>query len=517
MTTKLDRRQFLRQSAITAAAGTSGAWLANLSALTQATAQSTTATDYKALVCIFLSGGNDSHNTVVPTDATSWRCYTAARDPKVLAQLNGTAVPTNVTSIALDAASLLKIGHLNSKGLNTGRTFGLHPQLKRVQALYTGGSAAILANVGPLVQPTSKIDLLDPSYEIPAKLYSHNDQSSTWQSFGPEGVTGGWGGLMMDRLASRNTNATFSAMGINFPAVWLSGQKVTPYLLGTGGFHVMGGDSAALTGNPSLFKAVRTAATLSTAQDSLVVDYLRTANRALDSEAALTQNLPAAAVAPWGTLGTTSANDPLLQFTEPADGKAYLNPLAQQLQVVARMIAARNGSAIGARRQVFMVSMGGFDTHSGQMGTHASLMAKLDHAVDYFQKCLTSMPGGDLRQQVTTFTASEFGRKLVNNGDGSDHGWGAHHFVIGGAVKGGEVYGKYPQFMAFDGEGGFFSDQLLEGGALLPGQSVDQLVYTLGKWMGVAEVDLVGATPGTGIAPNIGNFEATERDIGFMV
>jgi uncharacterized protein (DUF1501 family) len=185
MTSKLDRRAFLRRSALTAAAGSSAAWLANLSALTQATAQSTTSSDYKALVCIFLAGGNDAHNTVVPTDTTSWRCYTASRDPAVLAQLNGVSVPANMSSIALSQASLLKIGHLNTKGLNTGRTFGLHPQLKRIQSLYTAGSAAIVANIGPLVQPTSKIDLLDLGFELPAKLYSHNDQTSTWQSFAP--------------------------------------------------------------------------------------------------------------------------------------------------------------------------------------------------------------------------------------------------------------------------------------------------------------------------------------------
>jgi uncharacterized protein (DUF1501 family) len=513
----LARRQFLRQSAATAAMGTSGAWLANLSAITQATAQSTAATDYKALVCIFLAGGNDAHNTVIPTDTTSWRCYTGTRDPKVLAQLNGVSVPANTTSIALDQASLLKIGHLNAKGLNTGRTFALHPQLKRIQALYTQSSAAIIANIGPLVQPTTKFDLMDSTFEVPSKLYSHNDQSSTWQSFGPEGMTGGWGGLMMDRLVSRNTNPTFSAIGLNTPSVWLNGQKVMPYLLGTGGFHVMGGDTGAVFGSTALFKAVRNAAATSSRPDAIVADYKRTANRALDSEAALSQNLPASPLAPWGTPGTTSATDPLLKYTEPSDSKTYLNPLAAQLQVVARMIAARNGSAIGARRQVFMVTLGGFDTHSAQLTQHASLLAKLDHAVDYFQKCLTQMPGGDMRSQVTTFTASEFGRTLTNNGDGTDHGWGGHHFVVGGAVKGGEVYGKYPQFMAFDGDGGFFSDQLLRGGALLPGQSVDQLVYTLGKWMGVAEVDLVGTTPGAGIAPHIGNFDAVDRDIGFMV
>lgn len=496
--------------------GASGAWLTSLSALQSASAQSTGTSDYKALVCIFLAGGNDAHNTVIPVDATSWRCYSASRDPKVMAQVSGIALPDDLTSIALTQSSLLPISHLNGKGLNTGRSFALHPQLKRIQALYAQSSAAIVANVGPLVQPTTKVDLLDESFALPRKLYSHNDQVSTWQSFETEGSTAGWGGRLMDKLANRNTNTTFSSVGVDNTAVWLNGVNVMPYMIGSGGYQVMGGRTGTVFGSDAIFKAVRSAASMSPKLDLIGNDYAHMANRAMDSENVLKQALPEASVSPWGTPGTTPKNDPLLFYTNPNDGTSQFNSLASQLQVVARMIAARSNSGIGANRQVFMVSLGGFDTHSDLLRQHGNLMAKLDHAVDYFQKCLTQMPGGDMRNQVTTFTASEFGRALVNNGDGCDHGWGGHHFVIGGAVKGGDVYGRFPQFMAFDSEGEYFSDQLLKGGVLLPEISVDQLVYTLGKWMGVAESDLIGATPGTGITPHIGNFEATDRDIGFM-
>ena len=514
-----NRRQFLRQSTAMATISSAGAWLANMSAIQQASAATATASDYKALVCIFMNDGNDGHNTVVPTDATSWRCYSATRDPQVMAQLNGTTAPAGTTSIALDKATLLSINHLNKKSLNTGRTFGLHPQLKKIQQLYAQASVAIVANIGPLIQPTTKVDLWDESFAIPKKLFSHNDQASTWQSFGAEGTAGGWGGLFTDKLASRNVNATFSSVGVDVTPVWLTGKTTQAYAMGSNGYEVMGGSSGQLFGSPTLFQALRTAATSSTRNDVLVSDYLQVANRALSSEAALKQSMPSQFMAPWGTAGVNSAAaDPLLKYTDPKDGKSYLNPLAQQLQVVARTIAARNNSAMGARRQVFMVNLGGFDTHNDQLAQQASQLAKIDHAVDYFVKCLAAMPGGDMRSQVTTFTASEFGRALVNNGDGSDHGWGNHQFVIGGAVKGAEIYGRYPQFMAFDGEGGFFSNQLMDnGGALLPEISVDQLAYTLGKWMGVSEVDLVGATPGTGIAPNIGNFSVADRDLGFMV
>lgn len=514
--TSIKRRRFLQQGSAMAAVGTSGAWLANLAAVKQASAQSA-GSDYKALVCIFLNGGNDAHNTVIPVDATSWRCYSATRDPAVMAKVSGSPAPDNLSSIALSQSTLLSISHRNAKGLNTGRSFALHPQLKRIQKLYTNGSAAIVANIGPLIQPTTKVDMLDHSWPMPRKLGSHNDQASTWQSLGVEGTTGGWGGLIMDQLKSRNVNQAFSSVGVNTPGVWLSGKTVVPYLLGTGGFQIMGGSAGSIFGSSTVYAAVRAAASTSTRQDVIASDFVKVVNRTLSSEAAMAQGLPGTFQAPWGTAGSTVATDPLLQYTDPETNQPQLNPLAQQLQVVARMIAARNSSGISAGRQVFMVNLGGFDTHSDQLRQHAKQLAKLDHAVDYFQNCLAQMPGGDIRSQVTTFTASDFGRALVNNGDGCDHGWGGHHFVIGGGVKGGDVYGKYPAFMAFDGNGNFFSDDLLAGGVLLPGLAVDQLVYTLGKWMGVPEAALVGTTPGAGIAPNIGNFDASTRDIGFMV
>ncbi|RTL33152.1 MAG: DUF1501 domain-containing protein [Burkholderiales bacterium] len=511
----IPRRRFLQQTSALTAFSTTGSWLANLAAVKQASAQ-VASSDYKALVCIFLAGGNDAHNTVVPVDSTSWRCYSATRDPAVMAKIAGVTPPDNLTSIALDQKTLLNISHRNAQGLNTGRSFALHPQLKRIQALYGQSSVAVVANIGPLIQPTTKVDLLDLSFTLPRKLYSHNDQTSTWQSFGPEGTTGGWGGRIMDSLKGRNVNPAFSCIGVNTPPVWLSGRSVIPYLLGTGGFQLMGGNAGTILGSSDVYAAVRAAASTSTRQDVIATDYVSVSQRALANESAMSKGLPIDTMAPWGTPGTTTATDPLLQYTDPEDQQLKLNPLAQQLQTVARMIAARNSSGIGAQRQVFMVTLTGFDTHSDHLRQHARQLAKLDHAVDYFQKCLAQMPSGDVRSMVTTFTASEFGRALVNNGDGCDHGWGGHHFVIGGSVKGGDIYGKYPQFMAFDGNGNFFSDQLLTSGVLLPGLSVDQLVYTLGKWMGVSEADLVGTSPGAGIAPNIANFDASTRDIGFM-
>ncbi|MFT3857463.1 MAG: DUF1501 domain-containing protein [Aquabacterium sp.] len=515
---RLDRREFLRQSSVLTTAGATGAWLGNLATLSNAQAQSTS-TDYRALVCIFMQGGNDGHNTVVPTDAVSWRTYSATRDPQVMAQYSGGGVPAGATSIALDQASLLKITHRNAKALNTDRTFGLHPQLKKIQALYAAGTAAIVANVGPLVRPVTKMELFsDPETPVPPKLRSHNDQVSMWQSFGPEGTSSGWGGQFMEKLAFRNVNQALGSVGVGANSVWLNGVKVAPYLMSNNGLNVMGGPTGQIFGSPAVYLAARMVASSSTREDVLVKDYTRAAKRTLSSEAVVRQAMPAQQIAPWGTPNVIDPKaDPLLNYLDPLTNTQMYNPLAHQLQAVARMIAARNSSVVGARRQVFMVTLGGFDTHGDQLRQHARLMAKLDHAVDFFQKCLAGMPSGDIRSQVTTFTASEFGRSLVNNGDGTDHGWGNHHFVIGGGVKGTEIYGRFPEFRAFDGSGGFFSDQMLQGGVLIPEISVDQMVYTLGKWMGVAEADLAGTTPGKGICPNIGNFPTAERDIGFMV
>jgi uncharacterized protein (DUF1501 family) len=507
---KPSRRQFLQNSAALASAAGALPWLGGLGRMQDAMAQST-ATDYRALVCVFLAGGNDAHNTVIPTDAVSWRCYTATRDPAVRAAVSGSTVVANFVPLALPKASLLPINHSNRAGLNTGLTLALHPQLKRIQQHYNQGRAAVVANVGPLIQPTSKIDYYDTTFPLPAKLGSHNDQQSTWQSFAPEGPQAGWGGRIMDALVARNTVSTFSSMGIGAPANWLSGVDVSPYQLGSANVAVMGGSAGSIFGSAALYQAVRAASAQPGSNSTLAADYGQLVQRALAGEAALKQALPVASRTPWGTAGAASqAVDPLLRYTNPVTGVSALNPLAAQLQMVARMISAHANPAVGAQRQVFMVTLGGFDTHSDQLNQHADLLAKLDHAIDYFLTALGSMPEGDMRSKVTTFTASEFGRALVSNGDGTDHGWGGHHFVFGGAVKGGDLYGHYPQFRAFDNEGNFFSDNLLNYGVLLPEISVDQMAYTFGRWMGASEADLLG------IAPHIQNFDPGLRDLGFM-
>lgn len=516
-----NRRSFLKHASVLSAAGIASPWALNLASMGVASAQSSGATDYKALVCIFLAGGNDAHGTVLQTDPAQWYNYSVARDPDFAANYGKTDPSTFTTSggisIALKQADVLPISVTNPDSPNIGHNFALNPQLRRIQQMYGNGKAAIVANVGPLIMPTSKIDIGQQGLILPKNLMSHNDQTSTWQTFSPEGATGGWGGLMMDSLMSRNTSATFSSIAINNGATWLAGNQVTQYQMSTSGLFRMAGEGATF-GSTAVFDAVRRIAATPTRADMLAQDYTKTVQRALSVESTLLSSLPPAAQGPWGTSGTTSATDPLLKYTNPNTQRTVLNPLALQLQLVARMIAARDASGIGAKRQVFMITLGGFDTHSDQVINHGNLMAQLDQAVGYFYDTLAQMPGGqDMGSNVTTFTASEFGRALNNNGDGTDHGWGGHQFVFGGSVKGGDIYGQFPEISAFDETNGiYFSNDLLTNGVLIPSQSVDQMAYTLGRWMDVPESALVGTGGTAGIAPNIGNFDVSTRDLGFM-
>jgi uncharacterized protein (DUF1501 family) len=522
MTTQ-NRRSFLKHASVLSAAGITTPWALNLASMGAASAQSSTATDYKALVCIFLAGGNDAHNTVLQTDPAAWFYYSAARDPNAAAIANGDTPTATGVSIALKKEDLLPIAvqDPNGSGPNANRTFALNPQLKRIQQMYNAGTAAVVANVGPLVMPTNKIDIPEIDHNgliLPKNLYSHNDQSSTWQTFSPEGAVGGWGGLMMDSLMSRNTSSVFSSIAVNVGAPWLTGNQVSQYQLSTSGLYQMAG-SGTTFGSAAVYNAVRKIAATPTRADMLANDYTKTVQRALSVEGTLLSAMPAADRAPWGTSGATATSDPLLKYTNPNTQASGLNPMALQLQLVARMIAARDAAAIGAKRQVFMITIGGFDTHSDQNTTHADLMARLDHAIGYFYDTLAQMPGGqDLRSNVTTFTASDFGRTLNNNGDGTDHGWGGHHFVVGGSVKGGDMYGAFPTFTSLDTDTGIYqSADLLSNGVLLPTQSVDQLAYTLGRWMDVSETVMTGVGSAGGILPNIGNFDVSTRDLGFML
>jgi uncharacterized protein (DUF1501 family) len=485
------RREFLRKaSVVSSSVGTAAAPFAlNLASLGTAVAQTTT--DYKAIVCLFLYGGNDSSHMVLRTDALSFNEYTRMRSvaPDPIA-LKAPGTPINAANALGSPGRLGGVTPILPKFIaspeNAAFTYALHPSMAEVATLFGASRLAILANAGPLVQPLTRAEYVANVKPRPRALGSHNDQQSTWQALGPEGVKIGWGGKLGDLVASGNTNTVFTSISVSGNAVFSAGNTTFQYQVGSGGAVQING----ITGN--LFGSTTAAATLKgiiTAdnQHLFAKEHGAIVKRSVDAQASFQTAFNASIV----------AGGAALQYVQPSTGNTVANGLASQLQTVARIIGARSG--LGAKRQVFFVSMGGFDTHDGQNMNQADLLARISHALGYFDTTLATLGGVDMRNQVTLFTASDFGRTLTSNGDGTDHGWGSHHFVMGGAVNGGEIYGKFPQYG--------LNLENSANNAFLPVTSVDTLGATIGKWFGAtpSELDLV--------FPNLPNFT---RDLGFM-
>lgn len=447
------RRRFLRTAGALSMLGAGSPLALSLAGIGAAAAQAAPA-DYRALVCVFLLGGNDQSNTVVPFDATESDVYRSARP-----------------GIARQAADLVSLGAVASQG---GRSFALPKELAPLAALNLQGQAAIVANVGPLVVPTSKAEYRDVTVPLPPRLFSHNDQQSMWQSSAAEGSKVGWGGRFGDLLAAGNANATFTAISVSGSAVFLSGEQVLQYHVGTGGPVQISALTGKVFGSP--IAAATLHALLTASRPHLFENELaRVTRRSIDASAAL-----------------GAALDGARPIATPFDAA---NSLAQQLRMVAQIISARQ--ATGARRQVFFVSLGGFDNHDSLPDTQPGLHAALAEAIDSFYKATIELGGA---ANVTTFTASDFGRTLTSNGDRSDHGWGAHHFVVGGAVRGG-IYGHFPT-VALN------TDEDVGSGRLLPTTAVVQYAATLARWFGVPGGSLVDALP------QLANF--SDRDLGFL-
>lgn len=485
-----DRRLFMRQSAAWAATGCAAPLAMSLAASSAVAA--TAATDYKALVCIFLHGGNDAFNTVLATDEPSWAAYTSTRNqqPESIALRKGVA-PDRAQLPGSPAwlGGVLPIAPVTAQ---EGRSFALHPMLGDAAALFANKRLAIVANVGPLCGPLAKSDYVKGQKDRPRKLFSHNDQQSTWMAMAPEGATVGWGGRLADAIASGNGSSMFTAISLSGHAVWLSGDSVRQYQLAQTGPIRVGG-AGAKTGQLRVYDSDVVGAALERVVSRtrnghlLSADLADVTRRSITYERLLSVALPGAEA-----FGAPS----MLNYRNLAGG-AQFNPLAQQLQTVARTIAAQQ--VLGLKRQVFFVSLGGFDTHNTQNKSHADLLARLNHALSYFDQALGQM---GMHNQVTTFTASDFGRSFTSNGDGTDHGWGAHHIVMGGAVKGGDIIGDFPVLGRKNMANNDFdsSPDQLTNGVLLPRLSVDQYGASLGRWFGVGDNDL------TGIFPNLVNF-----------
>ncbi|ARV19777.1 hypothetical protein AEP_02851 [Curvibacter sp. AEP1-3] len=490
------RRAFLRRSGQLALTGTALPFALNLAAMGEAAAFNAPAGDYKALVCVFLFGGNDYANTLIPYDDTNYNLYSTIRGGGAGQTAGGIALAKSALTATLLSPS---VGPTDSQG-QLNRQFALNPAMTGLAGLFNSGKMAVQLNVGPLVKPLTRTQYNSSdrtTYPRPPQLFSHNDQQSIWQSSSPEGSTVGWGGNMGDLVLSNslNTSSVFTCMSVSGNAVFLSGDTALQYQVSTSGaIKIQPATNTSLYGNSAVPGAIYNLLHNQTSAHKMENEYLAVTKRALDAESSVSTAL---ALTPPTT-------------TFPTDS------LGQQLKMVARLINGR--STLGVRRQVFFVSMGGFDLHDNLIRDHGGLLGKVSAAMTAFYNATVEM-GVD--SKVTTFTASDFGRTLASNGDGSDHGWGSHHFVVGGAVNGKRFYGEAPPINVTDGSGSprvySAAEQWHVGqGRLLPRTSVDQYAATMAKWFGVTDTEMPQ------VLANINNFGTPAGradypwDMGFM-
>ena len=459
----VSRRAFIQRASALSVAGTATPFVMNLASIGEAAAA--TATDYKAMVCVFLYGGNDYANTLVPYDPVQYATYSAQRGP--LAYARAALTPTLLQP---------------TTALPNGAQYALAPELAKLLPIFDAGKMAVMLNVGPLVRPTTKAQYQANSVPLPPKLLSHNDQQSYWQASSPEGASSGWGGRIGDLLQSGNGNASLTCINPAGNAVFLSGRSAIQYAVTPAGPI---GLTARTSLNGSAAAATMLSSLISGGGPHQFESLLGTiGGRALNLYAQVTTALGQAQV-------TTTP------FPAAADPQSSLGA---QLQMVAKLMSV--SSTLGAKRQVFFVSAGRFDTHDGLGTLHPTLLTNLSDALRGFYDTTVEL---GISSQVTTYTASDFGRALTTNNDGSDHGWGRMHFALGGAVNGKRYYGVNPTLA----NGG--PDDIGQG-RLIPTMSVDQYAATLASWFGVAAADLPL------VVPNIGNYAGSPlgTNLGFV-
>ncbi len=449
----LNRRDFLRNSGAAALfAATPGL------AYSQVVGGLAPFTDYKALVCVFLHGGNDSYNMLVPNTAAEYNAYAASRQ-----------------NLALLQSDLLPITPASSGNPD----FGLHPAMGGIQGLFQGGNAAFVTNVGPLVEPTTKDQYFNRSVTLPPQLFSHNDQQDQWASLrGNVPSKTGWAGRMADLIRGvvtdqqMATNASLAGADL-----FQSADETVAYVMGPNGPVQFEGFSS-IPGDILNEQRLAFLRVVDAAYDSVYergfAEVQRRAIDAADSVSAAIESAP------------TLDNIPFPQ-----------SQLGTQLRTVARLIAVRD--QLQMQRQIFFVATGGFDSHDDQNENQPGLLGGVSDAIAAFHAATVEL---QVQDAVTTFTQSDFGRTLTSNGDGTDHGWGGNQLVVGGAVAGGDLYGSYPALVIGGPED-------VGGGRMIPSTSADQYAATLARWFGIPEADL------DVVAPNLPNF--AQRDLGFMI
>lgn len=438
----ISRRQFLKYNLVTAM---------SMLPVFELTLNAATANDYKALVCIYLSGGNDAFNMLIRNDTSGYKNYRNIRG-----------------SLAIPKTQLLPL-----KGSGVAK-YGVHPSLKNTQKLFNTNELGFIGNIGSLLKPVSKETY--SKNNVPYNLFAHNTQRDFWMSAENSLKKDlGWASKICDKIAKDSPYTKTSLHGIK---LWQQGGS-------TSCFHSKGGikDISKYNKYNSFhgyeFKEVyQDIINSNTHQNILVNEYKNNQKNMLNYQNELSK---------------------ALEFAPSFNIKFNSNEsLSSQLENVAKMISVRNHLNITPNRQTFYVELGGWDTHGQQLSDQKKLLTKLDNALYTFNKALKQL---GVSNNVTTFTMSEFGRNLIPNGTGTDHGWGSHAIVMGGAVKGGRIYGKMPNIAKG-------SKDYIENGRVIPTTSVDQYGATLAKWFGVQENEL------NSIFPNLKNF--SKRNLGFM-
>jgi uncharacterized protein (DUF1501 family) len=447
------RRDFLKSTSALGFAGTlSAASALQLGFMRQATAA--TFNDYKALVCVLLAGGNDSFNMLLPDDDDQFSTYQQIR-----------------SDLALPRNEILPLS-----GTVGGRAYAVHPGMSGVQSLYAAGELAFIPNVGPLVEYVTAADVAAGA-PVPLGVFSHSDQIQTWQTaVANERIAQGWGGRLADVLQDANpANGISMNISLSGTNVFQSGTQVSPYSID---LTDEGAPGVGSYDDPTEFGRLRKRMI----DDLLAVphtnllrrEYTRRLRGAIDARAIFVEALTNGQV-----------------FDAPFSN----NPFSQSLRQVARVIAARSG--LGAVRQTFFITVGGWDHHDDVLNNQADMLPGISVGLQEFRDALVEL---NVFDAVTTFTTSDFGRTLTSNGKGSDHGWGGHHMVMGGSVNGGQFYGSYPE-LAPD------SPLDVGRGIYVPTTSVDEYFVDLARWYGLADSDLES------VLPNVGTFYNTQSGV----
>ncbi len=471
--TDFSRRRFLTTTGALGALSAAG-----LTRSFQSNAHAADSSGYKALVCVFLKGGMDQADTVLPFDQESYNAFSQVRPGLMSAYNAGSA------NSSRNRENLLPLVPENADDFG-GRQFGLPRELGALKSLFDAGNAAIIGNVGPLIEPTTRTSLEGHSAAIPDRLFSHNDQQSTWMSQGAEGSLYGWGGRFSDYASSSASSsaARFSAITTAGTDVFLSGENTRP-------FSAPSGDN----GNIRYIEK----------RWYLGSGYNSDAARQTLKEHFASQDINPDNLFMKDLVGYNKRAQDTLDIFLPAIANARSIPtafpassLGEQLRKVAQIISIQQNLGVG--RQVFYVASGDYDTHSSQSQDMPRLHTDLAASISAFYSALSDL---GMNQQVTLFTASDFGRTTVDNGDGTDHGWGGHHFVVGGSVNGNRIYGTIPE--ADLGAETYTNSR----GRLIPSVSVDQYAATLGTWFGLSNSELED------VLPNLRNFDQT--NLGFI-